>query len=91
MSLNLHLDEYSNDEQFESSVESFSKVHSNSRFIEPDLSSDIVYKEEFIPEKFPNSRALPDWMTIQPSPTKKRKRQDVEAKTRPKKQKTDVR
>jgi hypothetical protein len=89
MSLNLQLDEDSNDEQFASHEESFSESNNNSRFnsvVEPDLSSDIEQDEDFVPEKSPHSRALPDWMTI-PSPTKKRKREDVETETSPKKRK----
>lgn len=89
MSLNLQLDEDSNDEQFASHEESFSESNNNSRFnsvVEPDLSSDIEQEEDFVPEKSPHSRALPDWMTI-PSPTKKRKREDVETETSPKKRK----
>jgi hypothetical protein len=89
MSLNLQLDEDSNDEQFASHEESFSESNNNSRFnsvVEPDLSSDIEQEEDFVPEKSPHSRALPDWMTI-PSHTKKRKREDVETETSPKKRK----
>lgn len=86
MSLNLQLDEDSNDEQSASHEQSFSESNINSRFnsvVEPDLSD--IEEEDFVPEKSPQSRALPDWMTI-PSPTKKRKREDVET-TSPKKRK----